>query len=203
MNLVPGVKQIPEITKPTEECPKAALYHAYDGMGTEVEVLEFLYGLVRLLKPEIVVETGSWKGFGTVHLAQACKDNEFGKVYTCETNPFIAAQANGLLIEQDLNKYTHIKQTTGVELIKLMPYIDFAFLDSALTVRVDEAELVLPKLRKNGVIVVHDTSRFYVKNHPEGEGPRLAVRAFVAKHDLSLMQFDTPRGVSLLRRKDD
>lgn len=203
MNLIPNAKQVPEMTKATDECPRAYLYSAYDGMATEVEVLEFLYGLVRLLKPEFILETGSYLGHGTYHLAQAAKDNGVGKVFSAETVRAYGYHAMTLLLNNGLGDYAIVKTVTGKELIEQHYLgIDFAFLDSALTVRVEEAELVLPKLRPNGVILVHDTCSYYTNNHPEGKGPREDVIAFAKKHDLSLMLFNNPRGLALMRRKD-
>lgn len=39
-----------------------------------------MYGLVRWLQPRTIVEVGSFHGFTTMHLAQACEDNGFGEV---------------------------------------------------------------------------------------------------------------------------
>src|SRR5262249_37899808 len=51
------------------------------GTGDAVYVL---YSLVRGLKPEIVVETGSARGRSTCTLALGCKQNNRGKVYAID-----------------------------------------------------------------------------------------------------------------------
>src|SRR3954470_14955542 len=43
-----------------------------------------LYGLCRALRPEIVVETGSARGFSTCALALACRQKGKGKVYAID-----------------------------------------------------------------------------------------------------------------------
>ena len=43
----------PEVSDPTKR------WHCFDSGSAEIEVLEFLYALVRLMKPENIFETGS------------------------------------------------------------------------------------------------------------------------------------------------
>ena len=43
-----------------------------------------LYGFVRTIKPEIIVETGTRKGVSTTFLLEACRMNELGHVYSCD-----------------------------------------------------------------------------------------------------------------------
>jgi len=39
-----------------------------------------LYGLCRSLKPRVVVEVGTYRGYAACYMAQACKENGFGHV---------------------------------------------------------------------------------------------------------------------------
>ena len=56
----------------------------YDSMTAEVEVLEFLRTLVTTVKPELVVETGSFLGVSTLWIAEALRANGGGKIVSCE-----------------------------------------------------------------------------------------------------------------------
>ena len=51
-----------EYHRPTPECPYPERWHMYDSMSAEVEVLDFLKALVITIKPELVVETGTFSG---------------------------------------------------------------------------------------------------------------------------------------------
>lgn len=47
---------------------------------------QLLYGFVRALAPEHVLEIGTGYGLSTIHLAAACRDNGAGQVHTVEIN---------------------------------------------------------------------------------------------------------------------
>ena len=63
----------------------------YDSMSAEVEVLDFLKALVITLKPELVVETGTFSGLSTLRIAEGLKANGVGKIITCEYDPQVFA----------------------------------------------------------------------------------------------------------------
>jgi len=45
-----------------------------------MEVAAFLHSFVRLVKPMIIVECGCGCGYSTLYIAQALKDNGYGKL---------------------------------------------------------------------------------------------------------------------------
>jgi cephalosporin hydroxylase len=45
---------------------------------------KMIQGLVRWLRPQVVLEIGSWRGYVTCHIAQAVKENHFGRVYVID-----------------------------------------------------------------------------------------------------------------------
>ena len=47
---------------------------------------QMLYGLVRALRPERILEIGTGYGFSTIHLAAGCRDNGVGRVWTVENH---------------------------------------------------------------------------------------------------------------------
>jgi predicted O-methyltransferase YrrM len=51
-----------------------------------IEVLDFLYTLVRLTKPERVLETGTWLGRSATAIASALRANGIGYLVTIELN---------------------------------------------------------------------------------------------------------------------
>lgn len=83
------------------------------------------YALIRILKPYLVVETGTDKGLGTLLIAQALKENGVGIVYTLDVDPYA-----GSLIEE--SKWNNIKVLRGdsLELLKEIKEIDLFIHDS-------------------------------------------------------------------------
>ena len=88
-----GGALLPEYHRATPECPHPERWSMYDSMTAEVEVLEFLRTLVTTLKPELVVETGSFLGVSTLWMAEGMRANGFGKIISCEYDPLVFAKA--------------------------------------------------------------------------------------------------------------
>ena len=116
---------------------------------------EFLYGLIRMLKPDLVVETGCYKGGATRAMARAIIDNGFGvecRVVTCENhypNPFTP--------EENIDW----RNCSSFDLPELRT-ADFVFSDSDHDIRPVEYALV----KKGCVFVVHDTDQPYYGDPP-------------------------------------
>src|ERR1700694_3131550 len=69
---------------PHDPAERAELFLGYNTGSTEMEVLNWLYATILLLKPQHIVETGAADGLGTIALASACKANGFGRVHSIE-----------------------------------------------------------------------------------------------------------------------
>src|SRR3990167_4430480 len=68
-------------------------YSAFNDAGVECETGEFLYSMVRILKPDRVLETGTHWGIGMSYLGMGLKDNKKGKLDTVEFLPEIYNRA--------------------------------------------------------------------------------------------------------------
>src|SRR5579884_3794833 len=93
---------LPEYHRATPECQNPELWHMYDSMTAEAEVLEFLYVLVTTVKPRLVVETGAFLGVSTLWIARGLKANGFGKIISCEFDPLVFAKAKEKIEESGL-----------------------------------------------------------------------------------------------------
>lgn len=185
----------PEITPPTAECPNPEQWYCHDGMATEVEVIQFLAYLVRMLKSKVVIETGCYKGFATYELSHAVAAHG-GIVHSCDIDAAMVTATHGRLAA-GMEHFAQVHHCSGVELIRKLSSVDFAFLDSDFNgIREAELEAVLPKLMPSGVIAVHDTSR----RHAGHGGPRNGMFDAAKRHGLEVISFDTPRGLMLLRK---
>src|ERR1700758_823595 len=88
-----GQQLQPEYPRATPECPRPERWSMFDSMTAEVEVLEFLRALVTTVKPNLVVETGTFLGVSTLWIADGLKRNGFGKIISCELDPIVFAKA--------------------------------------------------------------------------------------------------------------
>lgn len=152
-------------------------YSAPDSMATEFEVQDFLYGLIRLLKPKVILETGAYHGAATLAMLRAVKENGKGYIHSCDTNPTCAEMI-------DLGKYGCVRTIEGWKLACHVKNVDLAFLDSSGD-RVEECASL--DLATRGVVVLHDSKR------PQYEGIK-RLRDWV-----SIWTINTPRGLTILQ----
>lgn len=126
------------------------LYSAWDDMAVELEAAEFLYGLVRMLKPRLVYESGTGQGYASKYIARALQDNGFGFLDTFEADPHWAAQAAIAL--EGLPAKVHNRPLGGHG-----GDPDLVFLDSGPDYRLGEIEEWLPR---DVPLVIHDAYRY-------------------------------------------
>jgi|SRR6266850_233096 len=189
----------PEVCIATSTCPRPDRWRCYDDQATEVEVLDFLYALVVMLKPDRVLETGCYYGYGTERLARGCRDNGFGTVLTCDVGSDPVNKTIARLTENGLIAHAIVLQCTGLALIEMdIPgNIGLSFLDSGPDEnRVDELRAVLPKMTPGGVIAIHDTG---IHGFLREKYLPPALREL----GLQFIFFDTPRGITLCRKQPE
>lgn len=174
-------------------CSHDEWWTARDVQSSEDEVNEFLYALVRLLKPQCVVETGSYLGDGTLAIARALKKNGFGRVFSCDILQERVDAVNEWLTKEGLYPETGVVlKCEGIDLIKQIgSQIDFAFIDSSPEgkVRGAEIEALIPYLRPLKMFALHDTA-------PQHE----QINAMANKVGLPKVYFNTPRGLTLFMK---
>jgi len=58
-----------------------------DAQSAEAEVLDFLKSFIVTVKPDVVLETGTFIGHSAMKMAEGMKANGFGKIITIEYDP--------------------------------------------------------------------------------------------------------------------
>jgi len=150
----------PEYTPATPECPHPERWKMYDTMTAEVEILEFLTTLVTTLKPELIVETGTFSGISTLALARGMEKNGFGRIISCEFDPKVYAKAKERIDGSGLGKWIELRNQSSLEM-KVEGTIDLLFSDSDEKIREQEVRTFLPQVNPNGLILMHDAGSHY------------------------------------------
>ena len=184
---------LPEYHRATPECPHPERWHMYDSMTAEAEVLEFLRTLVTTLKPELIVETGSFLGVSTLWMAQGLRANGFGKIISCEFDPLVFAKAQAKIAGSDVQEYIELRNESSLEM-QVTGKIDLLFSDSDVPIREAEVKRFLPQMRPTGLILLHDASS-HVRTVRE------AAFSLESQGLLSCVFLPTPRGLVLAQRR--
>lgn len=124
-----GGAVVQEYHRQTPECPHPERWHMYDSMTAEVEVLEFLRTLTTTMKPELVVETGSFLGVSTLWIAEGIRANGFGKIVSCESDPVVYNSARKKIAASELGNYIDLRNESSLEM-QVNGSIDLLFCDS-------------------------------------------------------------------------
>ena len=153
---------------------RSHLFQAADLCSSEEETLELLFALVRSTKPELILETGTWKGFATAAMAKACWKNGFGKVVTIDYDESMRKALEERAAEVEYPFWQHVEFVHSHTLPYLYHYdgpsFGFAFLDSDPGSRVEELRMLRDKKLALGLVMVHDTSRHRAGSHPDDPG---------------------------------
>jgi predicted O-methyltransferase YrrM len=172
---------------------KDELWTARDEQSSEDELQDFLYGLIRLIKPNFIVETGAYLGDATIAMARALRDNKYGTILACETDEKRVAIVDGRIKEQGLDQIAQVILKDGKSTIEACGNsIDFAFIDSSPNGddRKAEIDALIPFLKPRQMFALHDTAPQHEKIH------KIANEVALPK-----VYFNTPRGLMLFMKQ--
>lgn len=182
----------PECTGQTSNCRNPQYFSMNSRIGSETEVHRFLKALTILLKPRLIIETGTYEGDGTIAFAEGVMQNGFGKVISLEWNAELAERARRKLSEYPVDVVT----CNSLEYIPARQ-IDLLFLDSKRTLRLEEFLRFRPFLHDKSVIVWHDSS-YRHQNHAVFDAVNELYKADV----IDRLLLPTPRGITLSMLKE-
>jgi len=183
----------PEYSRPTPECPHPERWHMYDSMSAEVEVLDFLRQLVITVKPQLIVETGTFSGLSTLRLADGLKTNGLGKVITCEYDPRVFAAAQQRFASSGLAQWIEARNESSLDM-KVDGVIDMLFCDSDAPLREQEVRRFLPQMNQWGLILMHDANSSM-------KIVRESALRLEAEGLITALLLPTPRGLVLAQKK--
>jgi len=185
---------VPEYHRATPECPHPERWSMYDSMTAEVEVLEFLRTLVTTVKPNLVVETGTFLGVSTVVIAEALRMNGFGRIVSCEYDPKVFAAAKEKIEASEFRDLIDLRNESSLEM-KVEGTIDLLFSDSDMPIREEEVRRYLPQISPFGLILMHDASS-HLKQ------VRDAALKLEREGLISVVLLPTPRGLVVAQKRE-
>jgi caffeoyl-CoA O-methyltransferase len=165
----------------------------------------FLEMLVFLARPRLVLELGTFSGYSALSMAAALPED--GRIVTCELLDEHADFAERHIADSGLGDRIEVRRGPAAETIASLdgPF-DLVFIDADKTGYLDYYEAVLPKLSKDGLIVVDNvlwSGRVAETPADDDEESTRALRAFndhVAADDRVVQVMLTVRdGVMLIR----
>jgi predicted O-methyltransferase YrrM len=185
---------VPEYHRPTPECPHPERWSMYDSMTAEVEVLEFLRTLVTTIKPNLVVETGTFMGVSTLWIAEALRLNGFGRIISCEYDAKVFETAKQKIAASEFRDLIDLRNESSLEM-KVEGTIDLFFSDSDMPIREQEVRRYLPQISPFGVILMHDASS-HLKQVRE------AALKLESDGLISVVLLPTPRGLVVAQKRE-
>ena len=189
-----GADRKAEYHRATPECPHPERWSMFDSMTAEVEVLEFLRCLMTTVKPNLVVETGTFLGVSTVYMAEGLKKNGFGKIITCEPDAEVFAKAKEKIDSSGLKKWIDYRRESSLD-VKVPGTIDVLFCDSLPELREPEVRHFLPQVNPNGLVLMHDSSS-HLKT------VRDAALRLETEGLISVVLLPTPRGLVIAQKRE-
>ena len=174
--------------KPRGKSPQ--LWSMFDGFTAEVEVLDFLYALVRMTKPDRVLETGAWFGRSAIAIASALRDNGFGHLLTIEESDEVAEIALRNIEQENLGALITLEVANSLKIEVGSETYDFALFDSDVPLRAAEFNKFYGRLEPGAIVVFHDTG---VEFHEAGGEDN--VIDLMTMGMLEGIFLDTPRGI--------
>jgi predicted O-methyltransferase YrrM len=207
-----------------EESDHHQKYQRFNTGGVEVEVGEFLYGLVRMLKASSILETGTHLGISSAYMGMALKANArvlgdpgvercfiAGSLTTLEIFAENKKVAEDLWKSVGVDSFVNCVLQRSVEYVPdyCLPNFDMAILDSEPDIRFAEFERFWPFMRHGCVIAIHDLHSHLghegqtvndVYDWPFGDVRKTFLGEMIRSHEVSVMSFPTPRGLTIFQK---
>lgn len=179
---------------PTPECPFPERWRMFDAQSAEIEVLDFLKALIIAVKPDVIVETGTFIGHSTLSMADGLRQNGFGRIITAEFDPKVFEKAQQNIQSSGLSKWIEAHLTSSLDL-QVNDQIDILYSDSDPSIREQEVRHFLPRLKTGGLVLIHDASSSF-------KVVREAALNMEREGLLSVLLLPTPRGLVVAQKLD-
>jgi caffeoyl-CoA O-methyltransferase len=120
----------------------------------------FMTVLVGAIEAKRALEIGTFLGYGAIAIARGLPED--GRLVCCELDEGYAERAHEHLAKAGLDQRAEIRVGPALETLRAMErdeQFDFAFIDADKTGYIDYFEETLPRMRRNGLIMLDNTLR--------------------------------------------
>ena len=196
---------------PHAEEEQGHLFSSRSFEETEIEYLDFLYGLVSITKPKRVLETGTHLGLSTIAIGAALTDIS-SDVYvpiidTVEHDQDKVILATSLIESVGLANTVSIHCSSSLEFLRRQSsdrLYDFVYFDSSRITRLDEFSLLHSRgnIVTGSTLIFHDTSVLRSKSLPQDEEVQKAYLSgldTIEENCSQRMDFPLSRGLTVFR----
>ena len=173
-------------------CPDPSRWAAPDDYATETAVTKWIAALVSMIKPDFVIETGSYLGDTSLAIGQALQAEGRGQLVTCEPVPVRSDHVRTITAGLPVTVW-------GASSLSYEPDrpVDLLFADSEFVLRGPEIRHFAKWASNRAVVVLHDT---YPADYPGIPELQREMAALVAEGVITPWTlFETPRGVGVAR----
>lgn len=205
MSVTKEIAEKLQIQPELEKSPDGYDYFSFNNGGVECEVGEFLYALVRIIKPSRVLETGTHKGIGASYIGLAMKENDKGSLITLEFQQQFIEEAKENLKKLDLLDRVDVKKKKSQD-YHTKSMFKLILLDTEPDLRFNELIQFYNNLKPGGFVIIHDLHRGmcqgnvnpdhpHIKSWPFGDLPQ-QIKDWLKDGYLVKFNFPTPRGIT-------
>ena len=142
------------------------LHALYPGMISGHEQGRLLAMISRMVKPDRILEIGTFTGYSAICLAEGLSKN--GRLHTIEQNDEIADTAMSFFEKAGLSERITLYTGDALEIIPVVdPYFDLVFIDAAKKQYLDYYHAVFDKVRPGGYILADNILWYHKVADPE------------------------------------
>lgn len=148
-----------------------SMYTAYDLMASSPETVDLLCSLVLLLRPAVIVESGTYQGHAALAMAQACKEAQSGHLWTADVEDYCVQGMSTAIAAARLTDWITY-DTVGYEAMLEahdLRDIGLAWLDASHTdhphLRTRHLALTRPRMAATGLILMDDLAEDWPGAH--------------------------------------
>jgi len=181
--------------------------HTHAHLMSSILQGQYLAFISKMLQPLYILEIGTFTGFSTLCLAEGLKSG--GELHTIELRDKDAVDALNNFSFSGKNNQIHLHLGNAKEIIPNLDFSwDLVFIDADKTGYIDYYELVLPRLKKGGIIIA-DNVLFHGKvvDTPFKDKNTTAIDKFNrhVNNDIRTHQLIVPirDGLMMIKKNDD
>jgi caffeoyl-CoA O-methyltransferase len=113
----------------------------------------FLAMISQMIQPKYILEIGTYTGYSALCLAEGLQAN--GKLITLDINEELEEFVRNFFLESDVNEKIDYRIGNALEIIPTLDFEwDLVFIDADKRNYLQYYEMVFPKVRKNGFILI-------------------------------------------------